>query len=153
VKSTYRVLAYVVAVEVMVQAAAIAFAVFGLGKYIDDGATVDKAMFEDESVSFTGVVGFMIHGINGQMVIPLLALILLIVSFFAKVPGGAKWAGAIVGLVVIQVLLGIFGHETPWLGPLHGINALILFSVAVTAARRVGALSTADVKSEHRLTA
>jgi len=135
-RSTYRVLSYIIAAEVVVQASAIAFAIFGLGKWIDDGGTLDKASMDDESVTFTGLVGFMIHGINGQMVIPLLALILLIVSFFAKVPGGVKWAATILALVVIQVTLGILGHETPQLGPLHGMNALLLFSVAIMAGRR-----------------
>ena len=50
-RTTYRVLAYLLAVEVMVQAAAIAYAIFGLGKYIDDGAVVDKATQESESPS------------------------------------------------------------------------------------------------------
>jgi len=135
-RSTYRVLSYIIAAEVVVQASAIAFAVFGLGKWINDGGTLDKASMDDESVNFTGLVGFMIHGINGQMVIPLLALILLVVSFFAKVPGGAKWAATILALVVIQVTLGLFAHETPQLGPLHGMNALLLFSVAIMAGRR-----------------
>lgn len=152
-RSTYRTLSYIIAAEVVVQASAIAFGLAGLGKYIEDGATVDKALFEDESVSFTGLIGFIIHGINGQMVIPVLALALLIISFFAKVTGGSKWAGTILALVVIQVTLGIFGHETPQLAPFHGANALLLFSVAIMTGRRVGARSTADVGSEHHLTA
>lgn len=135
-RSTYRVLSYIIAAEVVIQAAAVAYGLFGLTKWIQDGGVLDKAAMEDESLTFTGLVGFIIHGINGQMVIPLLALILLIVSFFAKVPRGAKWAATILALVVIQVLLGIFGHETPALGPLHGINALLLFSVAIMAGRR-----------------
>ena len=109
-RSTYRILAYIIAAEVVVQASAIAFGLAGLAKYIDDGATVDKALFEDESVSFTGFVGFIIHGINGTMVIPVLALLFLIFSFFAKVPGGSKWAGTIVALVAIQIALGIFSR-------------------------------------------
>jgi hypothetical protein len=40
-RTTYRVLAYLVALEVAVQAAAIAFAVFGLGLWIEDGGTLD----------------------------------------------------------------------------------------------------------------
>jgi len=144
-RSSYRVLAYVIAVEVVVQAAAIAFAVFGFFKWIDDGNTFDKAVMEDENVSFTGLVGFIIHGINGQMVIPLLALVLLVLSFFAKVPGGVKWAGGILALVVVQVMLGIFAHDAPLLGPLHGINALALFTVAVMAGRRVSSTDTEDL--------
>jgi hypothetical protein len=148
-RSSYRVLAYVIAVEVVVQAAAIAFAVFGFFKWIDDGNTVDKAVLEDENVSFTGLAGFLLHGMNGTMVIPLLALVLLVVSFFAKVPGGVKWAGGILALVVVQVLLGIFAHVAPALGPLHGINALVLLGVAVTAGRRVSSADT-EGQSEWR---
>jgi len=143
-RSSYRVLAYIIAAEVVVQAAAIAFAVFGFFKWIDDGNTFDKAVMNDENASFTGLVGFVIHGMNGTMVIPLLALVLLVISFFAKVPGGAKWAGGILALVVVQVLLGMFAHVAPLLGPLHGINALALFAVAVMAGRRVSSADTED---------
>jgi hypothetical protein len=136
-KKAYRVLAFLIALEVMVQAAAIAFAVFGLSKWIDDGHTVNKAVMQDKHTKFTGVVGFAIHGINGQLIIPLLGLILLIISFFAKVPSGQKWAGVLFGLIVIQVILGVTAHAAPALGSLHGINALLLFSAAVMAGRGV----------------
>jgi hypothetical protein len=137
-RTAYRVLAYLIALEVVVQAAAIAFAVFGLGKWVEDGGVLDKAAMESESINFTGLIGFIVHGINGQLVIPAIALILLIVSFFAKVPKGAAFAGIVLGLIVAQVLLGIFGHGLPALGVLHGMNALAIFTLAVIAARRAG---------------
>ena len=117
-KSVYRALAYLVALEVVIQAAAIAFALVGLGKWISEGGVLDAAAMESESTEFTGVVGFMIHGINGQMIVPLIALLLLISSFFAKIPGGVLWAGLVLLTVVVQVLLGMFGHGVPVLG--HG---------------------------------
>ena len=135
-RSAYRVLAILVAALVVVQAAAIAYAVAGLGKWVNDGNTFDKAAFESDDTSFDGIVGFMIHGMNGMMLIPLVALILLIVSFFAKIPGGVGRAALVLGLVILQVALGLFGHEIPALGGLHGLNALILFSAAVMAAVR-----------------
>ncbi|MGZ5422477.1 MAG: hypothetical protein ACXWDF_09915 [Aeromicrobium sp.] len=147
-KSAYRYLAYILAIEVVIQAAAIAFAIFGLGKWIDDGNTLDKAAIEDESTSFTGLAGFIVHGINGQMVIPLLVIILLIVSFFAKVPDGTKWAAVILVAVIAQVLLGIFGHELPALGILHGVNALFILAAASMAGQRVGSASSARVATE-----
>ena len=150
-KSAYRVLAYLIALEVMVQASMIAFGVFGLGKYIEDGATVNKSVMEDSNTSFTGVVGFAVHGINGEMVIPLLTLAFFVVSFFAKVPGGVKWAGFTLIAVVVQVLLGMFAHELPQLGILHGVNALILFGVAVTAGRRVGSQTVAATPQESAM--
>ena len=145
-KSAYKVLAYIVAAEVIIQSMAMVFAVAGLAIWVDGGGVFDKAAFEDENLSFTGIAGFMVHGINGMMVIPVLALLLLIVSFFAKVPGGVKYAAIVLGLVVLQVTLGIYGHETPYAGMLHGLNALILFTTALYTARRVE--TTAEVRYE-----
>ena len=65
-RMVYRVLAGLIAFEVLVQAAAIAYAIFGFGKWIDDGATVDKNTFDSNSTSFHGLGGFILHGINGE---------------------------------------------------------------------------------------
>ena len=78
------------------------------------------------------------------MVIPVIALLLLISSFFAKVPGGIKWALIVFGVTIVQVALGLFSHEIAGLGWLHGINALILFGVAVSAAMRARVPKTAE---------
>ena len=64
-KSVYRVLAYLVAIEVVIQAAAIAFALAGLGKWIMEGGVLDAAAMESEPTEFTGIAGFMVHCING----------------------------------------------------------------------------------------
>ena len=135
-RTVYRVLAWIIAVEVLLQAAAITYAVFGLGKWIQEGGVLDKSVMESEVTAFPEEVGFMVHGLNGMMIVPVVALLLLVVSFFAKVPRGPALAGAVVGLVALQVLLGMFGHGIPGLGLLHGANALALFAVAVIAARR-----------------
>ena len=72
-RTTYRVLAYIIAAEVVIQASMVAFAVFGLGVWVDkDGGVLDKATFESEP-DFTGALGFAIHGMNGMMLIPLIA--------------------------------------------------------------------------------
>jgi hypothetical protein len=138
-RQTYKSLAHTIAGLVAVQAAVMVFAVAGLYGYITDGNTLSESTMESEP-DFTGAIGFMLHGMIGMMLIPLLALVLLIISFFAKIPGGVKWAGIVLGLVVLQVALGLFGHETPYAGLLHGLNALILFSVAVQTGRRVETL-------------
>ena len=65
-RTTYRVLAWILALEVVVQAAAIAWALFGLTTWIDGGGVLDAAAIEAE-VQFDGVVGFMVHGMNGTM--------------------------------------------------------------------------------------
>jgi hypothetical protein len=142
----YRVVAYLIAAAVVVQAAAIAFGVFGLTKWIDDGATLDKSSIDD--ASFTGESGFTIHAVNGQTVIPALAIIFLIFSFFARVRRGVLWAGLVLLLVVVQVLLGFLSFAVPGLGALHAINALAIFVLAVVAAR-VGPLPRRAGKAAH----
>lgn len=147
-RTVYKVLAWLIALEVMVQASAMVYAIAGLGIWVDqDNGVLDKAAFESQETLFPEMIGFIIHGINGMMVIPSLALLLLIVSFFAKVPSGIKWAAAILFLVVLQVTLGIFGHELALSGALHGINALVLFSTAALASKRVGSSSHESVEN------
>jgi hypothetical protein len=137
VVSGVGLLAYIIAMEVVIQAAAIAYAFFALGKWIDDGATLNKTLLDNPNATYPGTAGLAIHGVNGEMLMPLLVLALLVVSFFAKIPRGTQWAVYILVLLVIQIGLAFAGHAAPAISPLHGINALILFSVAVMAGRRV----------------
>jgi hypothetical protein len=65
-----------------------------------------------------------------------------VISFFAKVPGGVKWAGIVLGFIVLQVFLGIFGHESAYIGALHGLNAFLLMGSAGNAARLAKAADT-----------
>lgn len=141
-RKTFQVLAYALCVEVIIQAMAIAYALFGLGKWVeDDGGVLNKQVMDaSNGPEFSGVGGFAIHGINGMMLIPVLVLLLLIVSFFAKVPGGVRRAAALVGLVVLQVFLGISGHSVPYLGPVHALNAFVILVVAFQAARAASAV-------------
>lgn len=137
-RSTYRFLGYAIAVLVFVQAASIAMAFFGVTKFVDDGGTVDKAAFESGDLTFAGDIGFPIHFMNGQLLIPLVAIALLIVSFFAKVSGGSKLAGFLLLAVVVQVLLGMFAHGMPYLGALHGANALLILGLGIAAGQKAG---------------
>ena len=147
-KQVYRVLAFLVALEVMVQAAVMVWGIAGLGIWVDDGGVLDKQTFEDAfdngDAPFNEFAGLMIHGMNGMMIIPAIALLLVIVSFFAKVPKGVAYAFGVLGLVVLQVFLGLFGHEISALGALHGVNALILFGVAVMAGMQASRTINAD---------
>jgi hypothetical protein len=139
-RSAYKYLAFAVPVLVVIQAMAIAFAVFGLTAYSENHSLPKKP--EDANLSFTGDVGFAIHGINGQMLIPLVAIVLLIISFFAKIPGGTKWALFIVGDVVLQIAFAFIAFGAPVVGVLHGLNAFVLAGLGVMAVR---AASTAEV--------
>lgn len=128
-KQTYRALAGLVALGVLVQAAAIAFGWFEAIRDVENGLVIDE--------NFELPLGLSLHGMVGFYGIPALALILLIVSFLAAkdVPGARKWAGIVFGLTVLQVALAIFAFAVAAvIGALHGLNALLLFAAAVRAA-------------------
>jgi hypothetical protein len=135
-KRVYGVTAFLIALGVIVQAMSLVWGVAGLEKYIGDGGVLDKAAVESEDKLFPEIVGLMIHGMNGTMIIPALALLLLIFSFFAKVDGGVKMAIIVLVLVAVQVTLGLAGHSIPALGALHGLNAFLLLGAAIHAGMR-----------------
>jgi hypothetical protein len=136
-RTAYKVLAYIVAAEVAVQAMVMVWAIAGLGVWVDKGGVFDKSIMESEALPFTEVIGIIVHGINGIFVIPALALALLIVSFFTKVRGAIKWAAIVLLLTVAQGQIGFLGHEFPLAGALHGLNALALFGAALYTGRRI----------------
>ncbi len=132
---TYRILAYSIAALVVVQASVMVWAIAGLGTWVEDGGVLDAAAFESSETLFPEEAGFMLHGMNGMMVIPSVALVLFIFSLFTKKRRAIGWAGLVLGLVAVQITLGLMGHEVAALGALHGINALALFTCAIVAAR------------------
>jgi hypothetical protein len=135
---TYLILARIIAILVVIQAMTMVFAVSGFFNWIDDGNTADSAVFkswEDNPPDFVGSLGFMIHGISGMNLIPLLALLLLIASFFAKVPRGVLIAVVVVVSTALQVFVGLAAHDAPIVGLVHGFNAFILFGAALAGAQ------------------
>ena len=89
-KTAYKVLAYLVAAEVAVQAMVMVWAIAGLGKCVDGGGVFDKAVIESQGTPYPEVAGIIAHGINGAFVVPALALLLLIASLFTTVRGAIK---------------------------------------------------------------
>ncbi|SNY65773.1 DUF6220 domain-containing protein [Paractinoplanes atraurantiacus] len=130
-RATYRALALLIALSVVVQAAVIAAAWFTVLNDAEAGGVFD----ENSEYNW----GHWVHSVVGMMVVPLLALVLLVVAFFAKVPGGVKWAAIVLGVVVLQIVLAFAGFIAPVLGVLHGLNAFALAGVASIAARKASA--------------
>jgi heme A synthase len=129
VKQTYRVLASLIALGVLVQAAAVAYGWFQVISDVEGGAVFD------ENAEFN--LGHLVHLYGGLYAIPVLGLLLLIVSFLAAktVPGARKWGGIVFGLIVLQVALAIFAFAAlPAIGALHGLNALFLLGASVRTA-------------------
>ena len=152
-RTAYKVLAYIVAAEVAIQAMVMVWAIAGLIKWVDAGGVFDKSLMESEGTPFTEVFGVIIHAINGTFVVPAIALLLLITSFFTKMRGSIKWA-AIVLVLVAQGQIGYLGHELPFAGALHGLNALALFGAALYTGRRMRtAARSGDTAVEERVAA
>jgi hypothetical protein len=128
VKQTYRAIAALVALGVLVQAASVAFGWFEVINDVDSGVVIDE--------NFEGNAGHMLHGMVGMMVMPVLGLVMLIVSFFAAkvVPGARMWAAIVFVAIVLQVVLGLVAFSAPVVGILHGANALVIFAAAGRAA-------------------
>ena len=126
-KQTYRVLAGLIALGVVVQAAAIALGWFTAISDIDNGLVIDQ--------NYEGNGGHALHGIVGLYVMPVLGLIFLVVALVAgkSVPRGRTWAGIVFAAIIVQVVLAFLAFGVPALGALHGLNALIVFGTAVRA--------------------
>jgi uncharacterized membrane protein YtjA (UPF0391 family) len=154
-RTAYKVLAYLVAAEVAIQAMAVVWAMAGLGKWVQEGGVLDKALMESEGTPFPEVAGFIVHGINGTFVVPGIALVLLILSFFTKVRGAIKWAIIVFVLTVVQGQLGFLGHEFTAVAAIHGLNALALFGAALYTGRRMrtAAPKNLPVAKEERVEA
>jgi heme A synthase len=150
-RKLYTGLAWTVAGAVVVQAASIAFAFGGMLNLVSEGGVVDKALLESFQAAGVGEVGFMIHGLVGGVVIPLLAATLVVVSFFVRARGAKLWAAITFGLVILQVTLGFSITDMPYLGLIHGANAAAIVFSAVMGAFRVrrSARSTAMTGSEE----
>jgi hypothetical protein len=76
------------------------------------------------------------HGILGSIIIGL-AILLVVFAAVARVGSTRlKWAGALLGLTILQLLLAALGSWKGALGFFHPINALILFAVSGLIAHR-----------------
>jgi hypothetical protein len=113
------VLAYLVAAEVAIQSMVMVWAIAGLAKWVDGGGVFDKSVIESQGTPFPEVAGIIVHGVNGTFVVPAIALVLLIVSFFTKVRGAIKWAVIVFVLVVAQGQIGFLGHEFTFAAAVH----------------------------------
>ncbi|WP_436527516.1 DUF6220 domain-containing protein [Actinoplanes sp. HUAS TT8] len=126
-RSAYRVLSGLITLGVVVQLAAIAAAWFLVLNDVDNGGVFDNN---------TRNWGHNLHSTVGAIVIPLLAVALLVVSFFARIPGGVKWAALTFGAVVLQIALAFASYAVPGLGALHGLNALAVAGLAQMAGQK-----------------
>jgi hypothetical protein len=103
---------------------AVQFFLAGYGAF----KTVNEEKFNDSN--------FDAHALVGDILI-LLSLILLLLALIGRwSPRARNWSGLLFGLMVIQVLLaGLGTNESPWLGALHALNALVIVAVVAVLIR------------------
>ncbi|BCJ41856.1 hypothetical protein GCM10010168_75440 [Actinoplanes ianthinogenes] len=126
-RSAYRAISGLILAGVVIQLVAVAAAWFQVLSDVDDGGVFDNN---------TQNWGHVLHSVVGGMVIPLLAVALLVISFFAGVPNGVRYALFVFGAVVLQVVLAFASYNVPLLGALHGLNALAVAGLAENAMRK-----------------
>jgi hypothetical protein len=150
-RKVYNGIAWLIAGLVVVQAAAIALGFGGMMHFVNEGGVVDKALAESRTLgNFTGEIGFPVHGLVGGIVLPVAALVLLVVSWFTKVRGASWWAAGLFVLIVLQGMVGYSIKDLPYLGVLHGGNALAVVLVAVVCARRTRSAALSRVSEPAR---
>ncbi|HEY8720071.1 hypothetical protein [Pengzhenrongella sp.] len=137
-KRAYIVLARLIAALVVVQVAAIAWGTFAMLHDIDNGAVI---------TSDTRNFAQSLHANVGYIVIPAVALIFFVVSFFLKIPGAVKWASIVFGLVALQGILAGLSFAAPVVGALHGLNALAIAGMSAAAAQRLRTTAPHDASS------
>ncbi|HVC76354.1 MAG TPA: DUF6220 domain-containing protein [Candidatus Micrarchaeaceae archaeon] len=127
-KKAYSVVGVVLLVELALQfylIAAAALAVWGA----KDNATDVYSAFK------VGDQFAALHAVVGTFVIPLTILILIALSFGARLPARTKGQTAgLLGLMVVQFLLGVVGSGggtgLAVIGGLHGLTALVIVGLA-----------------------
>ncbi|MCS5478812.1 hypothetical protein NYP18_03990 [Corynebacterium sp. YIM 101645] len=132
-RTAYRVIAAVIILLVVIQAAGTAWFTSGLARHLIAGGTIDSAEIDINNLPFTAVWGVIIHMISGLYVIPALAVILLIIGYLTHDRKALTLALTVVVLVAIQVALGLGAKALTGLAFLHGVNALLILGVTVLA--------------------
>jgi hypothetical protein len=127
-RSLYIWLSRLIALGVVVQVLVIAWSAFDIYNKAGDGVPFT----EDTERN----IGAALHSVIGMMIIPVLALLFAIVSFFAKVRGGVALAWAVFGLVVLQIALAFASFAAPVVGTLHALNAFAIAGLAGMAGSR-----------------
>jgi hypothetical protein len=135
----FKGIAQLIALGVLLQASFVAAAWFQAINDVDDGLTITE--------DYEGNLGHTLHGITGMMIMPLLGLILFILAFFVKRQGAVKWAGFTLLAIVVQVILAFVSFGVPIIGALHGINAFVVFGMALNTVRHASLIESEHVQA------
>lgn len=125
----FQVTAGLIMLMVLWQAGTIAFGWFTTLNEVEAGSAFSS--IEDDPNA-----GYALHQLGGELVTPLLGLVLFALSFRAGFPGAVRLGGMTLGAIVLQIVLAFAGTSLPVVGALHGVNAFVVFGLALMCLRR-----------------
>jgi hypothetical protein len=91
-----------------------------------------------------GATSFDAHKTVGSTLVLVVVLQLVVAALAHR---HAVHAAILVGVTVLQLVLGSLGADTPWIGAFHGLNALVVLAVAGTLARKAFATPAAGARA------
>jgi hypothetical protein len=141
VRSAFRWLTAILFVAVVVQICLAAFGAFD-AVHKAEHVSVSKKMIED---SFTA------HAILGTVILLLMLIVLIVAAAGRAGPEQTRFAGVILGLGVLQLILGAVSTSAPVVGLLHGLNALAIFATTGMLAHRAWTSDARGVTSATAL--
>jgi hypothetical protein len=80
-----------------------------------------------------GATSFDAHTSVGSALV-IVVLLALVVAALAR--RHAVHAAILLGVTILQLVLGSLGSDEPWIGAFHGLNALVVTGVGGTLARK-----------------
>jgi hypothetical protein len=83
-----------------------------------------------------GATSWDAHETIGSLIGVVVLLVLLVAALVRRHVGHAA---ILLGLMVLQIVLGTVGSDEPWVGAFHGLNALAVMGVGGTLARKAWA--------------
>ncbi len=100
-------------------------------------AIIVQVFLAGQAIANLGGSGDFTTHIGFGYTIGIVQLVVLILSFPARMSGRDKWISAgILGLYIVQTLLPGLKSVSPLISALHPLNAMLLFAVSIWYARR-----------------
>ncbi len=125
--ATYRWATALVVAMVVVQIGAAGFGAFNGAEHLQHDTSLMSGRTWDDGFSFHTGFGYVVF---------IASVVLLILALAARRPKRTKiFAGTLVLLVVIQILLARAAEGHRWVGPFHAINAFLILGVAIGLAQ------------------
>lgn len=126
VRTAFRWLTSILFVAIVVQVGLAGYGAFD-AIHKAEGASVSKKAIED---------GFGAHAAVGSLILLVMLLLVIVAAAGRLGPAKLKWSGGLLGLGILQMVLGVVSTSAPALGFLHTVNALAIYAASALLAHR-----------------